>query len=180
MLNGDEDLWCNILRSKYQVGNNTDSLNAKHSDSILWKDIMKTSTQLKDMGIWRIGDSSSTNPWNQCWIENGLIIANSVMCIPSNLVNITVKDLTDVARNWNWSILRWLPSNIQLKIAAVLPPMQDNRKDMFVTAMDEEKNLSVSRMYKFLNDSADNTACKDWHQIWKLQVLKELGLLCGS
>lgn len=46
------------------------------------------------------------------------------MCIPAALENVTLKDLCDVSGDWNWSMLSWLPANVQLKIAAVLPLYQ--------------------------------------------------------
>lgn len=40
LVNKDNTLWCNVLRSKYNVSNMVD-YNSKLTDSKLWKDIIK-------------------------------------------------------------------------------------------------------------------------------------------
>lgn len=40
LINEDNTLWCNVLRSKYNVSNMVD-YNSKLTDSKLWKDIIK-------------------------------------------------------------------------------------------------------------------------------------------
>lgn len=90
IMNGEEDLWCNIMRSKYRVENNIGTLQAKSVDSNLWKAILKTFSNLVDLGIWRIGDGNSIMPWNQSWIERGLILEDLIGHIPEEMSSIKI------------------------------------------------------------------------------------------
>ncbi|XP_058756323.1 uncharacterized protein LOC131629558 [Vicia villosa] len=63
ILNGDDDLWCQIMHKKYNVVHNSSSLQAKNSDSCLWKDIARSSLGLADLSVWRIGNGLDINPW---------------------------------------------------------------------------------------------------------------------
>lgn len=58
ILNNEEDMWCTIVRSKYMENRFNDSIQAKNTDSALWKAIVKTSTKLQDFGQWKIGDGN--------------------------------------------------------------------------------------------------------------------------
>lgn len=42
MLNHSNDLWCQVLRRKYNIQDNTKSLNSQSTDSSLWRDVVRT------------------------------------------------------------------------------------------------------------------------------------------
>lgn len=84
-------------------------------------------------------------------LERGVILPDSNMHIHVEMNNIKVSDLVDDKGEWDWNLLNWLPVNLKMKIAAILPPMNDNCNDKFVITTDEEGNFLISQMYNELN-----------------------------
>ncbi|XP_058759648.1 uncharacterized protein LOC131632954 [Vicia villosa] len=170
IINGDDDLWCKLLRTKYKVGPCRENLQARTSDSNLWKAIVKTQDNLRDIGVWQIGYGKEIRAWNDYWIAKDVCIEDCELEIPENLKNAHVKDLVGYDGNWDWELLSWLPNQTQLQIAALSPPKADSEEDGFLVANNEDGTFSIGNMYKYLRSANDTVMCKTWKTIWKLQV----------
>lgn len=136
--NGNEDLWCDILRRKYNVEENGRRMKAKATDSNLWKAIVKTAPQLLEIGKWRLGDGNSVSAWSECWIEQSLCLNDINESISTELHNANVKDLVGNDCDWDWNIMSWILADIRLKIAVIVPPCSRSGEDKFLVANNED------------------------------------------
>ncbi|XP_058751638.1 uncharacterized protein LOC131624735 [Vicia villosa] len=75
---------CNTMRGKYKIESRNTQLKEKGSNSALWKSIVKTSANLRELGVWRTGDGADVKTWQDCWVEAG-------------------ED-----GDWNWRIMEWI------------------------------------------------------------------------
>lgn len=55
-MNQSSDLWCKVLRSKYQMKNYHTDLKGKNTESYIWRPIVKCMPNLLDTSIWHIGN----------------------------------------------------------------------------------------------------------------------------
>ncbi|PNX92647.1 ribonuclease H, partial [Trifolium pratense] len=127
--NGSTDFWCEVLRGKYGSNSLTIEMNTRSSDSNLWKSLINLRLFLLNNTFWNIGEGCATDAWNKAWIEPGYHVGQHCE-IPSYLDGARVSDLVDEDGRWNWQIFQdWMPSDIQGKIAAILPPSAVNGCD---------------------------------------------------
>jgi hypothetical protein len=91
--------------------------------------------------------------------------------IPSHLQGIKVKELVDRDGGWKWHMLQdWLPTNIQHKIAAILPPHIENGCDQRCSVGGINNGFSIKIMYKNLCGLHKEDADPTWSKMWKLLV----------
>jgi hypothetical protein len=64
----------------------------------------------------------------------------------------------------------WVPNDIKERIAALLPPIHTNSKDLQVCKENAVGCFSIAEMYYALCDFDTNETCSDWRQIWRLKV----------
>lgn len=100
IINVEDDLWCKVLRHKYKVDRIDGNLQAKSSDSNLWKAIAKTSNKLLDVSIWRIGDGHMIKPWEHSWFETRCNISKLNITIPRELNGARLCDLVNNDDTW--------------------------------------------------------------------------------
>jgi hypothetical protein len=138
---GTSDLWCEVLRGKYNFHSFSNDTVVKKTDSSLWKHIVRLSASLNDYCFWSIGDGRNVDAWNDVWIEEGLRVSDLNLQIPELLQDVKVSALTDMEGNWNWNLFHdWMPTSLIQKIAAVPPPAVDSGDDKLLgTGTDGEK-----------------------------------------
>lgn len=57
-MNGANELWCRVRKSKHKVLDASKDIHAKNIDSNLWKAIAKMSPMLLNIRRWNIGNGS--------------------------------------------------------------------------------------------------------------------------
>jgi hypothetical protein len=115
---GADELWCDVLRGKYDCRNFKGVSRA--SASSLWKNIVKLRPNLKQYCFWAIGNGTGVEAWHDVWIDVGLRVAELDINIPENLLHVKVSELVDNDGRWNWNRI-----NIVNRINAILPPHVD-------------------------------------------------------
>ncbi|PNX57551.1 hypothetical protein L195_g058752, partial [Trifolium pratense] len=69
----------------------------------------------------------------------------------------------------------WMPTEIENKIAAILPPHSDNGSDTLSGAGGNCTSFSVANMYYKLRGFDMEAADPIWSKLWKLQVSERDG-----
>lgn len=93
LLNGDEDLWCELLRKKYKIETMDGMLRVKNKDSNLWKAIVNVQDKLMEVSCWSIGDGNGIKFCNDNWIVKGTKPHDCNVIIPVHLKEARVRDL---------------------------------------------------------------------------------------
>ncbi|GAU43344.1 hypothetical protein TSUD_282990 [Trifolium subterraneum] len=76
---------------------------------------------------------------------------------------------------WNWQLMReWMPSNIQYKIASILPPNGDNGSDEQASVGSNNNEYSVAIMYENICAFDQQNINPMWSKIWRLNVTERV------
>lgn len=128
-------LWSNVLLGKYgRDFASTGMVVAKVSDLALWRNMVQLWGKMRSMEFKAIGDGESTQFWRDCWVEPGLRLEDFAVTGSAMREDVRVCDFAD-AGVWKWEELAsCLSLNIQVKIAAILPPEEQNGADQVVWA----------------------------------------------
>jgi ribonuclease HI len=166
----NNDLWCNVLRGKYEDGRAQRNAATRNTDSPLWKNLVALTSKLEQHSVWSVRDGASVDAWNHAWIEDGVQIAK-VVDIPTHLQGFKVKDLTDQDGGWKRELFHdWLPKDIEDKIAAIFPPSVENGRDERCSVGGNNNGFSINIMYQNLCGVRKEEADPNWSRIWKLSV----------
>ncbi|CAI8600904.1 unnamed protein product [Vicia faba] len=175
IINGDDDLWCNIMRCKYKVEDNRGVLQEKRVNSNMWKAIVKTSPNLIDVGLWHIGEGNHIHPWTHSWTDRGKIFKDFNVAIHVELAYYKLRDLVDIDGKWNWSLMAWILDDVKLKITIILPLLTGSGVDKLITAIDEEGNFAIGHLYKELTQDGNLERSKEWNLICSCLSQRESG-----
>ncbi|MCI49712.1 hypothetical protein A2U01_0070956, partial [Trifolium medium] len=89
------DLWCEVMRGKYDCRAMKGEIGVQNSASSLWKYIVKLSPKLDNLCFWALGDGTDVDAWRHAWIQEGMRVIDQINNIPEELQNIKVCDLVD-------------------------------------------------------------------------------------
>jgi ribonuclease HI len=168
---GANDLWCQVLKGKYNCNTIRGVSGSPASASSFWRNIIRLGTNLNDYCFWAIGDGTEVEAWNNSWIDVGFRVADMDVSIPENVANARVCDLVDDEGEWNWSLMNgWLPGAILRKISAILPPAIENGRDIQLGVGKNSDDFSVASMYNILCNFDHSVEDKEWLEVWKLSV----------
>jgi hypothetical protein len=166
----NNELWCNVLRNKYNRGNVQLGFDIKASDSSLWKALINSMPALEKASIWCIGNGRTIDAWSDTWMAEGIVL-EQLINIPQQLQRKKLHELVDAGGRWNWSLLQdWLPEEFLKRIAAVIPPSAAEQEDTRIMPGNSNNSFSVSNLYlnlKGYHGEMENTI---WRRIWRLQV----------
>jgi hypothetical protein len=139
-----DDLWCKVLREKYDLANSMTSSSSKATSSSLWKTLHNLQPMIDKLVVWSVGNGRRIKAWSEAWIEAGLLLEDFAN-IPENLRNMTVYDLVDNEGKWNLELLaEMFPYEIMMKIAAIVPPMDDYGNDEIIGIGSNKCGFSVT------------------------------------
>lgn len=142
---GSKDLWSEVLIGKYKFIHTDRHVEYKVTDSHLRKSIAKLWHRLYEHSWWSIGNGNNIDICQDVWIEEGLRLADCNFQIPEHIQGAKLSDLVTVDGEWNWRALNnWLPVHINMKIAAIKPPKDENGEDMLM-CMNEKMVISLFR-----------------------------------
>ncbi|MCH81151.1 putative non-LTR retroelement reverse transcriptase, partial [Trifolium medium] len=168
---GADDMWCEVLRGKYNCHNFKDEGVSCASASSLWKNIIKLRPNLNNYCFWAIGNGADVEAWKDAWIDVGFRVADLDINIPGNLLHARVRDLVDNDGMWNWNLLNgWLPDNILKRINAILPPHEEKGSDFQLGTGTHNNKFSIASMYEILCEFNKLDDEKVWLDIWKLRI----------
>lgn len=137
LLNGNEDLWCIILKHNYKMSKVNDCIQCG-TESKLQKYIFRLMPQVLEFGSQSIGDGTSIDLWSDCWVESGVTIQELDLQIPVKLEHEKWKDLIGQEGGWNWhNLQQWLSDSLIQKIKVHLPPRPEYRNGEFVMQCQE-------------------------------------------
>ncbi|MCH80116.1 RNA-directed DNA polymerase (Reverse transcriptase) [Trifolium medium] len=142
--NGDDSLWCKILRSKYGRGSiDEGTLTIKPGDSHIWKGLVQTWDEFQNGERWIIGDGTQVSLWNDVWLAKQTRLADIINNIPNNMLEWKVQQLVGENGEWNMTLIEsLLPSHL----------------------------ISNFSAYKLLRDFNENGTATVWKLIWSLEV----------
>jgi hypothetical protein len=139
-----DDLWCKVLREKYDLANSMTSSSSKATSSSLWKTLHNLQPMIDKLVVWSVGNGRRIKAWSEAWIEAGLLLEDFAN-IPENLRNMTVYDLVDNEGKWNLDLLaEMFPHEMLMKIAAIVHPMDDYGNDEIIGIGSNKCGFSVT------------------------------------
>ncbi|MCI44773.1 hypothetical protein A2U01_0066012 [Trifolium medium] len=88
-------------------------MDAKPTDSSLWKALKQVWPVIHDNEYWVVGNGKTIDAWQDCWLQPGLRIASLDISIPQHLANVKVCDLLDNNGDWIMNLVNdWLPVDV--------------------------------------------------------------------
>lgn len=115
-------------------------------------------------------DGVDVRAWQDCWVEVGECIMDSMEHIPRDVNGVMVYDLVGEDGDWNWRIMEWIPPLIRMKINDIFLPGDNNMRDTFHVSNEEDGSFSIGKMYQYLQRMDGGVANSTWVAIWKLHV----------
>lgn len=165
------NLWCTVMKKKYNISEAADCLKVRAMDSSLWKSIAGTIQTMLETGKWILGDGSTINALDDNWLGTDFIVSNMDVHIPRDLSRAKVCDLVNEEGEWNMSVLNhWLPDQWLDTLRACLPPCHGQATDCVYFAGTGSGNFSIKAMYNELAGCLEPVEDRDWMQIWKAAV----------
>ena len=103
-------LWGEVLLGKYNRGaeGNSGQILTLAANSHIWKAIANLWPIIVENEICIIGDGGNINVWQEKWINGSIKLIDVIPHIPSNFLNLRVKDLTDLNGEWDITLLNSL------------------------------------------------------------------------
>lgn len=169
-MQGSDKLWCDVLRGKYfRDGSWEGSLQAKSTDSNLWKCIVDTWPAMLDNIYWCVGNGNDISVWNDSWIVPGFKLKDPVQSIPSELSQIRVAELVDDHGHWNLAPIEHLiPQVIRHRIRAIIPPNIDNGIDLKLWPENSHGDFTLASSYSIFAGHGVDSNEDIWKKIWKV------------
>jgi ribonuclease HI len=173
---GEQSLWGDVLIGKYgRSGWSQGMISVNTSDSSLWKALAKSWTNLNLHRCWSIGDGYKVNFWTDKWLDESTRICDHVDYIPEAVCQLTVKDVTDSAGEWNFHMIQNLiPPHISEKLHAIVPPHDSQGSDMLFWPGTTSGLFSVSSAYHIIAGDTTKEAERRWMQIWKIKSIERV------
>ena len=104
LLSEPDSLCARILRAKYFPGGNLLTCSLKKGSSYTWQSIWSGIQTFKRGHIWRVGDGSQINIWEDSWVPRSP--TRKVMTPRANIVITKVSELIDVDnRAWDEQLI---------------------------------------------------------------------------
>lgn len=124
LIKKSDQLWVQILRSKYKWKGNLPIALHEGNASRLWKGIWSIWSTVREGVIWNIGNGVNVDFWRDKWVKDwGPLL--DICTHPEYILDkhIPVKDMVTPSGEWNWSVISSiLPSQAILSISAYKPP----------------------------------------------------------
>ncbi|WCJ29423.1 LINE-1 retrotransposable element ORF2 protein [Euphorbia peplus] len=174
-----QTLWVTVLRSKY--GFNPDDVHVfkpKPKQSHTWKAIVASSPILVK-GLSRIVRSGyTTRFWLDKWVDDFRLCDMVVQQIPSDQLQLKVKDYWIPSKSWDWlRIGVFLPNSIILKLASYVILSENGEEDGWYWSASPSGNFSVKSAYliqsKIAGSMNPNTLV-NWDCVWKLNSTERI------
>ncbi|PNY17666.1 ribonuclease H [Trifolium pratense] len=175
--NGDNSLWCKILRSKYGRGSIDErTLTIKPGDSHIWKGLVQTWDEFQNGERWIIGDGTQVSLWNDVWLAKQTRLVDIINNIPNNALAWKVQQLVGENGEWNMTLIEsLLPSHLISNFSSVLPPHVENGEDTRTWGCNKAVTFTIASAYKLLRGFNENGATTVWKLICSLEVPERVG-----
>uniref|UniRef100_A0A803QHJ4 Reverse transcriptase domain-containing protein n=1 Tax=Cannabis sativa TaxID=3483 RepID=A0A803QHJ4_CANSA len=172
----DEDcLWRQLMRDKYSRNQNFLQMEAKASDSILWKAILRMRDDLQRGICRKIGNGNSTSIWFDPWVPGETrqppprVESTGGVSLVSNFIS---------DGQWNEDMVRqWFREEDARRILNInLPRVLTN--DSWLWLPEPSGNFSVSSAYKLLKNIGSGVEeDKKWRLLWGSKIHNRLKML---
>ncbi|WCJ39636.1 RNA binding RNA-directed DNA polymerase [Euphorbia peplus] len=131
VLISNDSLWVRALRAKYggdRVGLNL--FRARNVQSSTWRGILAGAKIIKN-GVGRVVyNVDSTFFWKDKWCGNKVLLDRCTHSVPTNWVNLLVRDFWIQGNGWNWPLIsNYLSTGDVCELASVVLFFDENRSD---------------------------------------------------
>ncbi|XP_030508975.2 uncharacterized protein LOC115723630 [Cannabis sativa] len=172
ILNGEECLWRKVMNDKYIKNQNFLDLEAKQSDSMLWKAILRARTTLGKGICRKIGDGNSTSIWFDPWVP-GDIRQPTPSVDDAGTISLVSNFITD--QQWNAELVkRWFRREDAKRIINISLPGRPVR-DSWLWLPSTNGEFTIKSAYKLLkNGNHSNEGDGKWKSIWGAKIHNRL------
>uniref|UniRef100_A0A803PEP7 CBS domain-containing protein n=1 Tax=Cannabis sativa TaxID=3483 RepID=A0A803PEP7_CANSA len=172
ILIGEDCLWRKVMNDKYIKNQNFLDLEAKPSDSILWKAILRMRTDLGKGICRKIGDGNSTSIWFDPWVPGD--IRQPIPCVDdAERISLVSNFITN--HQWNADLIRrWFRHDDAKRILNIsLPGRTVDDSWLWLPNPSGEYSIkSAYRMLKNVNHSEEGD--RKWKSIWGAKIHNRL------
>lgn len=163
-----DKLWVNVLRHKYNCGNNTIPNVAKRNmESNIWRGIRRTWHHVTANIKWVIGDGRTANFWSEVWLGKEPLLNFTNRDLSQADLEAKVFDYATGGGDWDWSKLAGiLPTRGCMKLASHLPPAASRGMDVVAWNHSKNNEFSVSAAYSYLANDRNLISNKLWRKVW--------------
>lgn len=118
---GDRSVWLRLVEGKYLKGQDFLLINPKHSDSWIWKAILKSRRTLQ-LGACRVVNSTNCiSAWDDPWVPSMPQYNPKPRRSTIKRASLTVKDLITMTGEWNVNLLKECFDDTSVKAILKIP-----------------------------------------------------------
>jgi len=187
LITAPESLCAQVLMAKYYSDGDPLAAQEKPGISYSWRSILRGFRALKEGLVWRVGDGTQINIWNDPWIPNG-IIRRPITPKGRTLLNKVPELIDPYSGSWDEELVRgifWEEDVIH--ILAI--PVKQGHGDSLAWHYDPKGIFSVKSAYHVLVDRREqkkerqlgesssterDTENKFWNSLWKVDCIPKI------
>ncbi|KAK9287687.1 hypothetical protein L1049_016125 [Liquidambar formosana] len=181
LLSGCDSLWATVLKSKYMHQESFQSTAPSHSDSWLWRGILKSQDLVLKGACLTVGNGSSIDLWKDPWIPS----IPGFLSFPRGERRLGVNLVADLIfqEGLSWDsdkIISLFDPVIAAKILK-LPLSPTRITDKYIWTPNKSGTFSVKSAYLFDNAArlslAGPYSNKDWNRLWNAKIHERFKVL---
>uniref|UniRef100_A0A803Q978 Reverse transcriptase domain-containing protein n=1 Tax=Cannabis sativa TaxID=3483 RepID=A0A803Q978_CANSA len=172
ILSGEESLWSSIINDKYIKHQSFLDMEAKPSDSILWKAILRMRPDLQRGICRKIGDGNSTSIWFDPWVPGDN--RQPIPCV-DDAAGISMVSNFISNQQWNVNLIRRCFREEDAKRILNITLPESCLKDSWIWLPNPNGEYSIKSAYRLLkNVNSSMEGDMKWKAIWGAKIHNRL------
>ncbi|KAM6599851.1 hypothetical protein CsatA_019460 [Cannabis sativa] len=175
VLTEESGLWCQLMQEKYIKHHNFLDMEAKPSDTILWKAILRAREELQKGLCRKIGNGLSTSIWFDKWVP-GTNRQPTPRVTNSHGVSLVSNFICN--NQWNSDMIRrWFQREDAREILNISLPISPSN-DSWLWLLESNGQFSVKSAYRVLkNYDVSSETERKWRIIWGSSIHSRLKMM---
>ncbi|RYQ97763.1 hypothetical protein Ahy_B08g093845 [Arachis hypogaea] len=172
LIHNKDALWVNIVRSKYECGDDSLPLITKHlSSSNAWKGIFHVWKKFADNLVWRLGSGENVNFWIDHWMPGVHHLIDFAQ--PEVVSDMLEERVCDYISDQRWDLNRIavvLGDDWILVFRSTKTPEPEMGEDILAWLLTPDGAFSIKSACSLYLSPSDNSKAKLFSKIWKLEA----------
>ncbi|KAK4267638.1 hypothetical protein QN277_024391 [Acacia crassicarpa] len=167
LIRGSNSLWVEVMQKKYMYREGSSLLQARSTDSRLWKFICKQQSVVEAGSCWQIRNGRSISFFQDCWLFKDKRLKD--YCIRQLDSEEIQSSVAEWVRYGTWDLSRLVTvvkGEIIQMLLAILPPMSEAGNDILMWNATAHGNFSVKSAYFLIEKPPAQLHSNVFKKIW--------------